>query len=78
MGNGMKIFVLVGLLLILSGCNDKPEHYLVLCDQQDSQGWSLIDTVKTNGYIMSCTYQSPDKQMSYARVCDSSGCNIKK
>jgi len=71
---GAALFV----VLALTGCDQKPAHYLVLCDQKDGQGWQLIDAVKKNGYIMSCTYQSPDKLASYSRVCDNSGCNIKK
>ena len=73
----MKKLLLI-FVLALVGCDDKPSHYLVMCDQKDGQGWSLIDTVSKNGYIMSCTYQSPDRMNSYSRVCDSSGCNIKK
>ncbi len=66
------------VILALTGCDQKPAHYLVSCDQKDGQGWQLIDTVKKNAYIMSCTYQSPDRLASYSRACDSSGCNIKK
>lgn len=65
-------------MVALAGCDNKPAHYLVLCDEKDGQGWTLTDTIKKDGYIMSCTYQSPDKLSTYARVCDSSGCNIKK
>lgn len=74
----MKRIALVVAMTVLAGCDSKPPHYLVLCDQQDGQGWSLTDTVKKNGYIMSCTYQSPDRLGSYSRVCDNNGCNIKK
>lgn len=62
--------------MLLTSCDDKPPHYLVLCDARDGSGWSLINTEKSNGYIMACTYQSPDLSRSYTRRCDSDGCNI--
>lgn len=64
------------ILLLLTACNDKPPHYLVLCDDQDGNQWKLADVVKQNGYIMACTYQSPDGTHSYTRKCDSNGCDI--
>ena len=77
MGMRMKFSVVVAVLAVcLAGCNPKPAHYLVLCDAKDTNDWMLIDTVKENGYIMSCTYQSPDKSQTYTRKCDSDGCNI--
>ncbi|EJK84512.1 hypothetical protein PMI03_02617 [Rhizobium sp. AP16] len=70
-------FVVIAVIaVLLSGCNDEPKHYLVLCDAQDANGWSLVNTEKSNGYIMACTYQSQDKLQSYTRRCDDSGCNI--
>ena len=63
--------------ILVSGCDNKPAHYLVLCDQKDGQGWELIDYVKQDGYLMSCTYQSPDKAQSYTNRCDAEGCGIK-
>lgn len=77
---GLKAKIAAGLISVafLAGCDNKPEHYLVLCYQTDGNGWNLIDTVKKDGYIMSCTYQSPDKLNSYSRVCDKTGCNITK
>lgn len=70
--------LLLFAIVAFAGCDNKPAHYLVLCDEKDGQEWTLIDTIKKDGYIISCTYQSPDKLNIYARVCDSSGCNIRK
>jgi len=73
----MKLIFLCGLLA-LAGCDNKPKHYLVLCDAKDSNDWQLIDSQKKDGYLISCTYQSPDKQGMYTRRCDNNGCNITK
>lgn len=61
----------------LSACGDgAPEHYYVLCEDVDGAGWRLIDHQRdSKGYIMSCTYQSPDKQQSRTARCTSSGCD---
>lgn len=72
------IFVGLVAAILLSGCDQKPEHYLVLCDAQDGNGWNLVNTEKNNGYIMACTYQSQDQSQSYTRRCDNDGCNIEK
>lgn len=61
---------------LLSSCDQKPPHYLVLCDQKDGNGWDLTDVKKQGGYIISCSFTSPDKSQSYTRACDADGCNI--
>ncbi|MBB4255455.1 hypothetical protein FHT69_006339 [Rhizobium sp. BK008] len=69
-----RLFLILGLSL--ASCDDKPPHYLVLCDARDANGWSLINTEKSNGYIMACTYQSQDLSRTYTRRCNSSGCDV--
>lgn len=60
----------------LQSCDSKPDHYLVQCDQKDGMGWELTDVEKNDdGYILACTYTSPDKSNSYTRRCTSDGCN---
>jgi hypothetical protein len=73
----MKWAAIVGLV-VLAGCWDsKPKHYFVLCESKDRNGWALIDAVKKDGYLISCTYQSPDKRGIYTSRCDNDGCGIK-
>ena len=71
--------LVAGLVLtagLLSGCWDsKPEHYYVMCDGKDWNGWNLIDTESQDGYLIACTYQSPDKKRSYTARCRSNGCD---
>jgi len=64
-------------LAMVAGCDNKPKHYFVLCEGKDMNGWNLIDTVKKDGYLLSCTYQSPDMQQAYTNRCDDNGCGIK-
>lgn len=71
-----RVAVLGTLAFGMTGCDSKPAHYLISCDERDGQNWELVDYVKSNGYITSCTYRSPDRRASYTRSCDSSGCNI--
>lgn len=78
-GNGplhhiLKIATFVAFAA-LAGCDNTPEHYYVLCDATDGMGWSLIDTTSENGYLMSCTYQSPDRQHVRTDRCTSDGCD---
>lgn len=72
-----KIVLIVGLLAIV-GCDKKPNHYLVTCDQKDYNGWELTNFVKKDGYLLSCTYTSPDKTQWYMNTCDNTGCKIVK
>ena len=67
----------MALPLLLGGCGDTaPEHYYVLCEEQDYEGWVLIDVFKDDGgYILSCTYRSPDRSLSYTVSCSSTGCD---
>ena len=64
-------------LAVLSDCDSsKPAHYYVLCDGKDSLGWTLVDSQKdNNGYLIACTYQSPDKEQVRTDVCTSTGCD---
>lgn len=73
----LALFVAISGAL-LAGCDNKPKHYLVLCDATDGSGWKLIDSRKRDGYLMSCTYQSPDNTGRYTRQCDDNGCGITK
>lgn len=77
MGTRTVVSVLAWGALITSGCNQKPPHYLVVCDEKDARSWELISVVEKNGYIMSCTYRSPDRDEQYTRACDESGCSYR-
>ena len=52
----------------------KPEHYYVLCEDLDGAGWRLIDTEYREGYLISCTYQSPDRLQVREDRCTPEGC----
>ncbi|MBB3772017.1 hypothetical protein FHS55_002626 [Angulomicrobium tetraedrale] len=74
----MKQVVVMALMALgVAGCDSAPPHYLAWCDEKDGQDWRLIDHVKKDGYLLSCTYQSPDRQSTYTRACDGDGCNIR-
>jgi hypothetical protein len=45
-----------------------------MCDGSDMNGWKLVGTEYDRGYLIACTYQSPDKQGSYTVRCGSDGC----
>lgn len=72
----IRLVQIACISLMVTACNEKPPHYLVLCDEKDGNQWTLVDVVKKNGYIMSCTYRSPDQSQRYTRACDSEGCNF--
>lgn len=63
--------------LLLSGCGDgKPKHYYVLCEDVDGAGWRLIDHGKdAQGYLVSCTYQAPDRSQVRTARCSDTGCD---
>lgn len=63
--------------LSISSCNQKPPHYLVVCDENDANGWELMNVVEKNGYIKSCTHSSPDRERHYTRSCDEDGCSFR-
>ncbi len=45
---------------VLIGCwNREREHYYVLCDGKDGNGWQLIGTEYDGDYLIACTYQVP-------------------
>ena len=68
--------ILIAATLVLGGCSDnKPEHYYVMCSGT-SDGWTLVDTRKDeNGYLIACTFQSPDKEHVRTDVCTANGCD---
>jgi hypothetical protein len=72
----IRLFALA-MSLGVSACGDgAPEHYYVLCENVDGAGWRLIDHQRdSKGYILSCTYQSPDKRQSRTARCTSNGCD---
>jgi len=71
----------ISLLVLLSGflvaCgDDAPEHYYALCEDKDGAGWQLIDSeLDEKGYLIACTYESPDRQSVYTARCRSDGCD---
>lgn len=72
----MRVGAVALLALLAAGCQpSKPAHYYVLCEGKDYNGWSLVDTEYRDGYLMACTYQSPDEQQSYTSRCRDNGCD---
>lgn len=70
----LKWLAMLGLLL-LTACDSKPEHYYAMCEGQDGGGWSLINTEYEDGYLIACTYQSPDRAQVYTARCGKHGCD---
>lgn len=73
----MRVLAAICVAMVLSSCDNKPKHYLVLCDETDRNGWRLTNFVKTDGYLMACTYTAPDNSQSYTNGCDATGCGVK-
>lgn len=73
----LEILLAVFALVFLASCGDgAPPHYYVLCDGKDGNGWNLINAERNeNGYILACTYQSPDRQNAYTVRCTKNGCD---
>jgi hypothetical protein len=72
----MKLFLAAFIAAIaMSACSSKPKHYYVLCEGQDPRGWNLVGTESDQGYLIACTYQSPDKVQSYTVRCNNDGCD---
>lgn len=73
----MKRWMAMTLVTGMGACGDgAPKHYYVLCEDRDASGWSLIDQQRdSNGYILACTYRSPDRQRSYTVRCRETGCD---
>jgi len=67
--------IVVLCCLVLAGCSSKPAHYYVLCEGKDYNGWNLIATESRDGYLMACTYTSPDRSQSYTTRCRDDGCD---
>lgn len=76
-GDSMRWLTPFAFAFVLTGCgDDAPKHYYVLCEERDGAGWRLIDHRRdSKGYILACTYQSPDRQQSYTVRCGESGCD---
>jgi len=72
-----RLPLIVSFMAALTACSDgKPAHYYVLCEANDYNGWRLVATYKNDaGYLLSCTYQSPDRQQTYTASCGSEGCD---
>ena len=73
----MRRIVLLPIAFILAACQpSKPPHYYVMCEDKDYNGWTLVDYEKdADGYLMACTYQSPDQQQTYTSRCRPEGCD---
>ncbi|MBN9345016.1 MAG: hypothetical protein J0I48_02275 [Devosia sp.] len=69
--------LIAALAFALAGCaGGKPAHYYVFCEDKDGAGWKLVGVEKdAQGYLMACTYQSPDKSQSYTVRCRDTGCD---
>ena len=62
------------LAAVTAAC--EPEHYYAFCDEQDANGWKLVNVERdSEGYIMACTYTSPDGRQSYTPRCSQHGCD---
>jgi hypothetical protein len=60
---------------VLAGCEKKPPPHYVLCDDRDGNGWRLVDIERNpDGYLIACTYQSPDGRGRYTSRCGASSC----
>ncbi len=71
-----KALAAIVLCVVLAACSSgKPAHYYVLCEGKDYNGWELINIERENGYLMACTYQSPDRRQVYTARCRPSGCD---
>lgn len=70
-----QLLLPVVLLILSVACSKKaPPHY-IFCDGRDQAGWLLISTSHDDdGYLISCTYQSPDKKQAYTVSCGRDGC----
>lgn len=71
----MRYLVYSVAAMLLAACDNAPEHYYAACTQQNGDGWNLIDTEKKDGYLISCTYQSPDKTENVVLRCSENGCD---
>jgi hypothetical protein len=71
----VRLTLLFTVTLVLLGCERKPEHYFVFCEGKDANGWNLIGTEYDGGYLIACTYQSPDRQQLYTARCRDTGCD---
>jgi major membrane immunogen (membrane-anchored lipoprotein) len=67
--------ITIAIALPIAGCDVKPEHYYVMCDNVDARGWKLVNIERQDGYLMSCTYQSPDRKFSETLRCTDRGCD---
>ena len=71
-----RLCAAMAVSLSAAGCWDsKPAHYYVFCEGNDGNGWDLVDTESENGYLMACSYRSPDKKQMYTARCDADGCD---
>jgi hypothetical protein len=71
----MRWLTVLLLLVAVAACDRKPAHYYVLCEGLDGAGWHLVGTEYEEGYLMACTYQSPDKRNIYTVRCSDRGCD---
>ena len=73
MGRLAVLTVLVAVFL--AGCEKKPPPHFVLCDDRDWNGWRLVGTERNpDGYLIACTYESPDRSDWYTARCDATSC----
>lgn len=73
----MRWLAALPIAAVLGACGDgAPAHYYVLCENKDANGWLLIDHQRDDkGYILACTYQSPDRRQAYTARCTARGCD---
>ena len=70
----MRLLV-IGVIIVLAGCGGRERPHYVLCEETDGRGWDLIDTEYDGGFLIACTYQSPDRQQIQTSRCNSDGCD---
>jgi|GEM_PF-2079877 len=73
--NAPRALVLLSTILLTACWDGKPAHYYVMCEGKDGNGWDLVDTESKNGYLMACTYRSPDQKQAYTVRCTGDGCD---
>jgi hypothetical protein len=73
---GGLLLVAFTIALLVSSGKKEPEYHYVLCDGIVRDGWRLVVTDYRDGYLMACTYESPDGVDRYTARCTETGCDL--